>query len=86
MVSYAREMFKRYPKLFMEMYLHSMEENPEHPDDNSVIYSKLMANAQGKAEPYWVPENVDMEPVYDDFRAVAEEIKQFDKTISLIKI
>ena len=52
-----------------------MEENPEHPDDNSVIYSKLMANAQGKAEPYWVPENVDMEPVYDDFRAVAEEIK-----------
>lgn len=85
MVSYAREMFKRYPKLFMEMYLHSMEENPEHPDDNSVIYSKLMANAQGKAEPYWVPENVDMEPVYDDFRAVAEEIKQFDKTISLIK-
>lgn len=86
MVSYAREMFKRYPKLFMEMYLHSMEENPEHPDDNSVIYSKLMANAQGKAEPYWVPENVDMEPVYDDFRAVAEEIKQFDKTINLIKI
>lgn len=85
MVSYAREMFKRYPKLFMEMYLHSMEENPEHPDDNSVIYSKLMANAQGKAEPYWVPENVDMEPVYDDFRAVAEEIKQFDKTINLIK-
>lgn len=75
MVSYAREMFKRYPKLFMEMYLHSMEENPEHPDDNSVIYSKLMANAQGKAEPYWVPENVDMEPVYDDFRVVAEEIK-----------
>ena len=85
MVSYAREMFKRYPKLFMEMYLHSMEENPEHPDDNSVIYSKLMANAQGKAEPYWVPENVDMEPVYDDFRAVAEEIKQLDKTTNLIK-
>ena len=74
MVSYAREMFKRYPKLFMEMYLHSMEENPEQPDDNAIIYSKLMANAQGKTEPYWVPD-WDMEPVYEDFRAVAEEIK-----------
>ena len=69
----AREMFKKYPKLFMEMYLHSLEENPDHPDDNSVIYSKLMANAQGKAEPYWVPPTTDMEPIYDELRKIAEE-------------
>lgn len=71
----AREMFKKYPKLFMEMYLHSLDENPDHPDDNSVIYSKLMANAQGKAEPYWVPPTTDMEPIYDELRKIAEEKK-----------
>lgn len=71
MVSKAREMFKKYPKLFMEMYLHSMEENAEHPDDNSVIYSKIMANAQGKEVPYWVPD-WDMEPIYEDFRKSVE--------------
>lgn len=73
--SYAREMFKKYPRLFMAMYLHSMDENPDHPDDNSVIYSKLMANARGKAEPYWTPETTDMEPVYDDFRKIAAKIE-----------
>ena len=68
----AREMFKKYPKLFMEMYLHSLEENPDHPDDNSVIYSKLMSNAQGKQDPYWVPPTTDMEPIYDELRKIAE--------------
>lgn len=72
-VSKAREMFKRYPKLFMEMYLHSMEENPEHPDDNSVIYSKLMANAMGKEEPYWMPDWETMPLVMKDFKEFAEK-------------
>ena len=71
--SKARMMYKKYPKLFMQMYLHSLDEAPEHPDDNSVIYSKLMANAQGKAEPYWTPEGTDMEPVYEDFRKLVPE-------------
>ena len=71
--SKARTMFKKYPKLFMAMYLHSLDEAPEHPDDNSVIYSKLMANAMGKAEPYWTPEGTDMEPIYESFRELVPE-------------
>lgn len=71
--SKARIMFKKYPKLFMQMYLHSLEVDEEHPDDNGVIYSKLMANAQGKAEPYWTPDAVDMEPIYEDFRKLVPE-------------
>lgn len=71
--SKARMMYKKYPKLFMAMYLHSLDEAPEHPDDNSVIYSKLMANAQGKAVPYWTPDAVDMEPIYEDFRQLVPE-------------
>lgn len=71
--SKARTMFKKYPKLFMQMYLHSLDVDAEHPDDNSVIYSKLMANAQGKAEPYWTPDAVDMEPIYEDFRKLVPE-------------
>ena len=71
--SKARTMFKKYPKLFMQMYLHSLDEAPEPPDDNSVIYSKLMANAMGKAEPYWPPEGTDMEPIYEDFRKFVPE-------------
>lgn len=62
-----RIMFARYPKLFMAMYLHSIEVDEAHPDDNSVIYSKLMANAQGANPPYWTPEEMDMEPIYEDF-------------------
>lgn len=69
----AREMFAKYPKLFMEMYLHSLEENPDHPDDNSAIYSKLTANAMGKQKPYWTPEGTDMEPIYEDFRQLVPE-------------
>ena len=69
----ARETYKKYPKLFMAMYLHSLAENPSHPDDNSVIYSKLMANAMGKQEPYWTPEETDMEPIYEVLRANAEK-------------
>lgn len=71
--SKARTMYKKYPKLFMAMYLHSLDVDAEHPDDNSVIYSKLMANARGKQEPYWTPDAVDMEPIYEDFRKLAPE-------------
>lgn len=66
-----RIMYSKYPKLFMAMYLHSLEVDEQHPDDNSVIYSKLMANAMGKAEPYWTPDAIDMEPIYEDFRKLA---------------
>lgn len=72
MKSKAREFYNRYPKLFMAMYLHSIEVDETHPDDNSVIYSKLMANAMGKAEPYWTPEAVDMGPIYEELRKGAE--------------
>lgn len=73
MESKARMMYQKYPKLFMAMYLHSLDVDAEHPDDNSVIYSKLMANAQGKAVPYWTPEGTDMEPVYEDFLQLVPE-------------
>ena len=73
MESKARMMYQKYPKLFMQMYLHSLDVDAEHPDDNSVIYSKLMANAMGKAEPFWTPEGTDMEPVYEDFRKLGPE-------------
>lgn len=74
--SKARIMYKKYPKLFMAMYLHSLEADEDHPDDNSLIYSKLMSNAQGKAEPYWTPESTDMEPIYEDFRKLAPESEE----------
>lgn len=73
MKSKARTLYEKYPDLFSAMFEHSFREDPEHPDDNSVIYSKLMANAQGKAEPYWTPEATDMEPIYDELRKIAEE-------------
>lgn len=73
MESKARIMYQKYPKLFMQMYLHSLDVDAEHPDDNSVIYSKLMANAQGKVVPYWTPDAVDMEPIYEDFRKLVSE-------------
>ena len=72
-VTNARIFCQRYPKLFMAMYLHSLEQDEEHPADNSVIFSKLMANARGKSEPYWTPEGTDMEPVYEDFRKLVPE-------------
>lgn len=77
MESKARMMYQKYPKLFMAMFLHSVDVDKDHPDDNSVIFSKLMANAMGKSEPYWTPDAVDMEPIYEDFRALVpkEEIK-----------
>lgn len=73
MKSKARTLYDKYPDLFMEMFAHSFKEDPEHPDDISVIYSKLMANAQGKAVPYWTPDAVDMEPIYEDFRKLVPE-------------
>lgn len=73
MESKARMMYQKYPKLFMQMFLHSLDVDKDHPDDNSVIYSKLMANAIGKAEPYWTPEATDMEPIYDDFRKLVPQ-------------
>lgn len=72
-ITNARAMCAKYPKLFMQMYLHSLDEAPEHPDDNSVIFSKLMANARGKSEPYWTPEGTDMDPIYEDFRKLVPE-------------
>lgn len=72
-ITNARAMYAKYPKLFMQMYLYSLEIDEEHPDDNGVIYSKLMANAQGKQEPYWTPEGTDMEPIYEDFRQLVPE-------------
>lgn len=68
----AREMYKKYPKLFTAMFNKSFVDNPEHPDDIGVIFSKLSANAHGKAEPYWTPEGTDMEPIY-------EEVRKYDK-------
>ena len=62
----ARTLYAKYPDLFSAMFEHSFKENPEHPDDIGVIYSKLSANAHGKQEPYWTPEGMDMEPVYMD--------------------
>ena len=71
MISKPRKMFLKYPKLFMEMYLHSLTENPEHPDDNSVIYSKIMANVANPGT-YWMPD-WDLEPILEDFKKNAEE-------------
>lgn len=76
MESKARMMYQKYPKLFMAMFLHSVDVDKDHPDDNSVIYSKLMANAMGKSEPYWTPDAVDMEPIYEDFRKLVPEEKE----------
>ena len=75
MESKARMMYQKYPKLFMQMFLHSVDVDKGHPDDNSVIFSKLMANAMGKSEPYWTPDAVDMEPIYEDFRKLVPEEK-----------
>ena len=72
-ITNARKMITKYPKLFMAMYLHSLDVDAEHPDDNGVIYSKLMANAMGMQEPYWTPEGTDMEPIYEDFRKLVPE-------------
>lgn len=66
MKSKARTLYDKYPDLFMEMFAHSFKEDPEHPDDISVIYSKLATNASGIEHPYWTPEGVDMKPVYED--------------------
>lgn len=62
----ARIMYEKYTDLFMEMFAHSFKEDPEHPDDIGVIYSKLATNASGIENPYWTPEGMDMKPVYED--------------------
>ena len=72
-ITNARAMYAKYPKLFKAMFEHSFMEDPEHPDDIGVIYSKLMANAQGKAVPYWTPEGTDMDPIDEDFRKLVPE-------------
>lgn len=66
MKSKARELYNKYPELFSKMFEHSFKEDPTHPDDIGVIYSKLSANAHGKAEPYWTPSGYDMEKVYEE--------------------
>lgn len=54
----AREMFKKYPELFMKMWVHSEEERPGVGDDIGVIYSKIMSNV-GHPDNYWMPEEAD---------------------------
>ena len=66
MKSKAHTLYEKYPDLFSAMFEHSFREDPEHPDDISVIYSKLAVNASGIDNPYWTPEGYDMEPVYRD--------------------
>lgn len=64
----ARNLYNKYPLIFSAMFEHSFREDPEHPDDIGVIYSKLSANAHGKQEPYWVPAHIDVEPIYEEIR------------------
>lgn len=64
MKSKARTLYEKYPDLFSAMFEHSFREDPEHPDDIGVIYSKLSANAHGSS--YWTPEGMDMTEVYED--------------------
>ena len=66
MKSKSRKLYEKYPDLFSAMFAHSFKVDAEHPDDIGVIYSKLSANAHGKAEPYWTPDGYDMAPVYED--------------------
>ena len=65
--SNAMKMYKKYPKLFMEMFLHSMEENPDHPDDNSVIFSKIMSNVTHPGN-YWMPDWPEIPEILEDFK------------------
>lgn len=66
MKSKARIFYDKHPDLFMEMFAHSIKEDPEHPDDIGVIYSKLMTNASGIPEPYWTPAGFDMAAIYEE--------------------
>lgn len=72
MKSKAREMYRKYPLLFMEMYLHSLKEDPEHPDDNSVIYSKIQANVANPGT-YWMPDWPNIDEILKDFASLREE-------------
>lgn len=53
-----KEMYKKYPELFMLMYLHSEEEEPGMGDSISVIFSKIMSNV-AHPDQYWMPEEAD---------------------------
>ena len=78
MVSKARMMYKKYPKLFMEMWLHSEEENPGRGDDISVIYSKIMSNV-GHPDNYWMPDEADgftKEEILKDFAGLIIDPKE----------
>lgn len=68
----ARKMFIKYPLLYMAMYRHSLQENPDHPDDNGVIYSKIMANVANPGT-YWMPENMDIDKILADFKKLSEQ-------------
>lgn len=71
-VTNARKMYARYPKLFMAMFEHSFKENPEHPDDIGVIYSKIQANVANPGT-YWMPDYMDLDPILEEFRKLREE-------------
>ena len=63
----ARKMFKKYPTFFMQMYMHSLKEDPKHPDDNGVIYSKVMANIANPGT-YWMPKVKNIDQILEDFK------------------
>lgn len=72
--SKATKMFKKYPMIFMAMYMHSLKENPLHPDDNGVIYSKIMANVANPGT-YWMPATV-TEEILKDFESTKPKTKK----------
>lgn len=67
----AREMFKKYPELFMKMWVHSEEERPGVGDDIGVIYSKIMSNV-GHPDNYWMPDEADGFTKEEILKAFAE--------------
>lgn len=70
-----KEMYKKYPELFMLMYLHSEEETPGMGDSITVIFSKIMFNV-GHPDNYWMPEEADgytKAEILDDFATLVIE-------------
>ena len=71
----VKKMYKKYPELFMLMYLHSEEETPGMGDSISVIFSKIMSNV-GHPDNYWMPEKADgytKAEILADFATLVEE-------------
>ena len=64
-------MYKKFPKLFMTMWVHSEDENPGMGDDISVIFSKIMSNVT-HPDQYWMPEESDGYKKEEILKAFAE--------------